>query len=89
MAPSPPDDVHVESACQGYRILPIRQRFDSIENNTVCLECMQQTPLLLITSVVCEELTYAIAMEEHGANKETHSWEILADRRPAPPGKKC
>jgi hypothetical protein len=88
-----PGDVHVESACQGYRILPIRSVIDSYKN-ALCRQCLEQTPPLE-TTILCEEVTYGIATEifcrcnakgEHGDRTVTHSWEILADRRPAPPG---
>ena len=53
-----PSDVHVESACQGYMILPIRQLFDELEDYTLCRECLQQTPPL-ITSVVTEIFAFS------------------------------
>jgi hypothetical protein len=68
----------------------------AFEDNLVCRKCMERTPPL-ITSVVFEEVTYGIATEiigrcnakeEHGDRAETHSWEVSADRRQAPPAKK-
>jgi hypothetical protein len=68
----------------------------AVNDKAVCRKCAEQTPLL-ITSVVMEGITDGIvteiiggrcnAKEEHGDRAETHSWEVPADRRQAPPAK--